>query len=79
MTTMYQIQGPVTRDPDTFDVRGALLSLSRTAVLEWRVIFVTCAVILAVVTAYIIWWPPVYQVEASLMTEGDRDLSLIHI
>ena len=70
---MRQISGPVTQDPDMFDVRGALLSLYRTAVLEWRVILVTCLVVLTVVTAYVIWWPPVYQVEATLMSEGDRD------
>jgi uncharacterized protein involved in exopolysaccharide biosynthesis len=72
---MRQIEGPVTitQDPDTFDVRGALMTLYRTAVLEWRVILVTCVVVLAVVIAYAILWPPIYQAEASLMSEGDRD------
>jgi uncharacterized protein involved in exopolysaccharide biosynthesis len=60
-------------DPDTFDVRGSLLTVYRTALLEWRVILVAAAVVLAVTTAYIIWWPPVYQAEAVLMSEGDRD------
>jgi uncharacterized protein involved in exopolysaccharide biosynthesis len=70
---MHQIQGPVAQDPDTFDVRGTLLSVYRTAVLEWQVILVTCAVVLAVVIAYAIWWPPVYEAQATLMSEGDRD------
>src|SRR6478735_117258 len=73
MTRMRQISGPITYDPDTFDVRGSLLSVYRTAILEWRMIAVTCAVVLVVVAAYAIWWPPIYQVEATLMSEGDRD------
>lgn len=72
---MRQIEGPVTftQDPDTFDVRGALLSLYRTAILERRVILVTMAVVLAVAIAYAIWWPPIYQAEATVMSEGDHD------
>jgi uncharacterized protein involved in exopolysaccharide biosynthesis len=70
---MRQISGPATQDPDTFDVRGTLLGVYRTAILEWRVIVVTCAVVLAVVVAYAIWWPPVYEANATLMSEGDRD------
>ena len=70
---MHLIEGTVAPDPDTFDVRGALLGVYRTAVLEWRMILVTCAVVLAVVIAYAIWWPPIYQAQATLMTEGDRD------
>jgi uncharacterized protein involved in exopolysaccharide biosynthesis len=70
---MRQIQGPVAQDPDTFDVRGALLSVNRTAILEWRVILVTCAVVLVGAIAYAIWWPPIYQAQATVMTEGDRD------
>jgi uncharacterized protein involved in exopolysaccharide biosynthesis len=75
MTTIHQIQGPVTvaHDPDTFDVRGALLGLYRTAVLEWRLIAVTCAVVLAVAVMYAVWWPPIYEAQATMMSEGDRD------
>ena len=72
---MHQIQGPVAQDPDTFNVRGALLNVYRTAVLEWRMILVTCAAVLAVVIAYTIWWPPIYEAQATLMSEGDRDTS----
>jgi uncharacterized protein involved in exopolysaccharide biosynthesis len=73
MTAMRQLEGPVMQDPDTFDVRGALLSLYRTAILERQVIFVTCAVVLAVSIAYAIWWPPIFQAQATIMTEGDQD------
>lgn len=73
--SIKQIQGPVTiaQDPDTFDVRGALLGLYRTAMLEWRLIGVTCAVVLAVAVMYAIWWPPTYEAQATMMSEGDRD------
>jgi len=70
---MRQIEGPVIQDPDTFDVRGALLSLYRTALLEWRVIGLTTAVVLIVAIAYAIWWPPIYQAEATVVSEGDHD------
>src|SRR5436305_13644835 len=73
MATMRQIEGPVVQDPDTFDVRGALLSLYRTAVLEWRLIGVTVLVVLAVAIAYAIWWPPIYQAEATVVSEGDHE------
>jgi len=38
-------------------------------------ILVTCAVVLAVAIAYAIWWPPIYEAQATLMSEGDRDTS----
>lgn len=77
MTTNHQLQAPVTiaHDPDTFDVRGAVRGLYRTAVLEWRVILITCAVLLAAAFVYATWWPPTYEAQATMMSEGDRDVA----
>ena len=61
------------QDPDTFDVRGSLISVYRIARHEWRLIALTCAVVLVVVTAYVLYWPPVYEGQIVLMSEGDRD------
>src|SRR5688572_27548327 len=42
------------REPDTFDARASLLRLYRAARHEWKVILLTCGVVLAVVTAYVL-------------------------
>jgi uncharacterized protein involved in exopolysaccharide biosynthesis len=63
------------RDPDMFDARASLLRLYRAARREWKVVLLTCAVVLAVATAYALYWPPIYRAEVTLMSEGERDVA----
>lgn len=64
---------PYERDPDTFDLRSSLLSVYHAVRLN-RMLVTGCVVMtLALVTAYVIWWPPVYETTAKIMVERDAD------
>lgn len=63
------------RDPDMFDVRAAIRTVSDAVRNYWAVIAVTTAVTVALVVVYIALWPPIYRTEASLMVEKDTDLA----
>lgn len=60
-------------EPDTFDVRSSLLSIANAARLNKTIVFATTAATLALVTAYILFWPPVYETTAMVMVERDAD------
>jgi uncharacterized protein involved in exopolysaccharide biosynthesis len=61
------------QDLDTFDVRGSLRGAINAARANRRLVLVTTALTLAIVTAYVLVWPPIYKVEATLMAEREFD------
>ena len=63
----------VSDDADTFDVRASLIRAYLAARHEWRVVVLTCTVVLVMAGAYAIFWPPIYRAQAVLLSEGDTD------
>jgi uncharacterized protein involved in exopolysaccharide biosynthesis len=58
---------------DTFDVEGSIRSvLDAVRYSKWLVAF-TCVVCLAVVTLYLLSFPPIYTAHSSIMLERDND------
>ncbi|MCC7156184.1 MAG: GumC family protein [Bryobacterales bacterium] len=62
-----------TKDPDTFDVRASLQSITNAVRLHKALVAGTTIATLALVTAYILYWPPVYEATSMLMVERDTD------
>ena len=60
-------------DPDTFDIVTSVRALSEAARYHWRLILVTSALTVALAALYSHLWPPIYQVEATIMAESDTD------
>src|SRR5579863_193620 len=63
------------RDPDTFDVRASLRSISEAAKHHKALVFLTCFITLALLTGYIYLWPPLFAAEATMMAERDGDIA----
>jgi uncharacterized protein involved in exopolysaccharide biosynthesis len=61
------------RDPDTFDVKGSLGAISRSARNHKLLVLLTCLFTLSIVTAYVYLWPPVFTATAVIMVERDTD------
>lgn len=61
--------------PDAFDVLGMLREVAG-AVRHYRwTVVVTCALVLGLVTLYVIYWPPVYVADAMVMIEREEDVA----
>jgi uncharacterized protein involved in exopolysaccharide biosynthesis len=63
------------RDPDTFDVRGSLRSLAEASRQHKLLILMSCVLTLAVTTAYIVMFPPIFVANARVMVEKPVDNS----
>lgn len=60
-------------DQDSFDVRASLLAVTDAVRHYPGLIAATCALTMVLLTAYVLVWPPIYLVEATLMVEADVD------
>ena len=60
-------------EADTFDIRASLQSLSDATRHHRLLVLLTCLLMLVLVSLYIYIWPPIYSVEATLMSEPDYD------
>jgi uncharacterized protein involved in exopolysaccharide biosynthesis len=58
---------------DTFDVRSSVRSIADAVRHEKKLVIFTCGLMLALVTVYIIVWPPIFTTTAVLMVERDTD------
>jgi len=63
------------RDPDTFDVRGALRGLTEAARRYKWLVAASCAVSLSLTTAYVLLFPPTFVVKSQVMVEKAVDNS----
>lgn len=66
-------QGSARHDPDNFDIRGTLLSISRAFKNHKLLVLITCALTMVGVTVYVWIWPPTYMVQTMMMVERDTD------
>jgi uncharacterized protein involved in exopolysaccharide biosynthesis len=61
-------------DPDAFDVRKSWEGIKHACYGHKLLILITCLLTLAVVVAYIVIWPPVYQGVVMLAADSDKDM-----
>jgi uncharacterized protein involved in exopolysaccharide biosynthesis len=64
-----------TPDPDMFDVGASLRSAYESVRHHKILVLLTCLATLGLTTWYVLVWPPIYRVEASIMAERDMDPS----
>src|SRR6266849_8391089 len=62
-------------DPDMFDVGGSLRSVADAVRHNKSVVLITCLLTLAIMTWYVVVWPPVYQADAVVFAERNIDAS----
>jgi uncharacterized protein involved in exopolysaccharide biosynthesis len=58
---------------DTFDVKGSVRALIDAARYHKGLVLFTCAVCVALLTAYIVVFPPIYIAHSTIMVERDSD------
>lgn len=60
---------------DTFDIKASWREISNATRHHKVLVWVTAALLLALVIIYVQVWPPIYKATATLMAERDSDLS----
>lgn len=76
MISQDQVNGR--HDPDTFDVAASIRDIRDAAKQHKWLVWLTVALTLALVTVYVVVWPPIYRTEATLMVERDADTARDH-
>jgi uncharacterized protein involved in exopolysaccharide biosynthesis len=60
-------------EPDTFDIKGSLLTITRAAKSHKPLVFVVTLFTLLLTALYVYIWPPIYTATAMVMVERDND------
>ncbi len=75
MSSLRQWKSPELRDPDVFDIRIFTVTLWHAIRHHKALVVAVTIALLVLVQAYVMIWPPIYQVEARIAAERELDPS----